>query len=222
MVIPKEVKLVLQNLKDAGFEAYIVGGCVRDLLIGAEPKDWDVTTNAKPQEIQKIFPDSFYENNFLTVTVRTSAMEIEVTTYRLEAEYSDKRHPDKLQYAKTLQEDLARRDFTVNAMAAEVESSKSKVESFKVIDFFGGQEDLKKRIIKTVGDANERFGEDALRMLRAARFSTTLNFEIEKATAEAIQKNSLWLEAVSKERVRDELVKIVMASNPTVGIELLR
>ena len=214
MVIPKEVKTILEKLHKAGFEAYIVGGCVRDFLLGNEPKDWDVATNAKPEEIQKIFPDSFYENNFLTVGVKTDMGVVEVTTYRLEAEYSDKRHPDKLQYAKTLQEDLARRDFTINAMAMGLDK--------KVIDPFDGQKDLKKRIIKTVGSPNERFGEDALRMLRAVRFATVLGFTIEKETAEAIKKNSLWIEAVSKERIRDELVKMVMAPKAADGIELLR
>jgi tRNA nucleotidyltransferase (CCA-adding enzyme) len=220
MNIPKEVTFILGELKKAGFEAYIVGGCVRDFLLertlptGRQAKDWDITTSAKPEQIQTLFPDSFYENNFLTVTVRTSGMEVEVTTYRLEAAYSDKRHPDTLQYAKTLKEDLARRDFTINAMAMDTTK--------KIYDFFDGQEDLKKKIIRTVGNANERFSEDALRILRAVRFATTLNFTIESATAEAIKKNSKWLEVISKERIRDELVKIIMADNSARGIELLR
>ncbi len=234
MTIPQEVKNIITKLQDTGFEAYIVGGCVRDFLMDKEPADWDVTTNAKPEEIQKVFPDSFYENNFLTVGVKTDIGIIEVTTYRLEAEYSDKRHPDKVQYAKTLEEDLSRRDFTVNAMAFDPEvwnmkheaqkskSFKFQVSSFKIVDPFGGQEDLKNKIIRTVGDANERFGEDALRMLRAVRFATTLGFKIEEKTAEAIKKNSVWIEAVSKERIRDELVKIIAAGNPADGMELLR
>lgn len=214
MTIPKEVKNILSALQKAGFEAYIVGGCVRDFLRGVEPADWDVTTNAKPEEIQKVFPDSFYENNFLTVGVKTDIGIIEVTTYRLEAAYSDKRHPDELKYAKTLAEDLARRDFTVNAMAM--------TDKKEITDLFDGQKDLTVKIIRTVGDANERFGEDALRILRAVRFATTLDFVIEEKTAEAIKKNSLWLEAVSKERIRDELVKIIMSENGAQGIELLR
>ena len=122
MLIPKEVKSIIKNLEKAGFEAYIVGGCVRDFLCGESPKDWDVTTNAKPEEIQKIFPDSFYENKFLTVTARTGSKkpelaEVEITTYRLEAKYSDKRHPDQVKYAKKLEDDLSRRDFTINALA---------------------------------------------------------------------------------------------------------
>ncbi len=221
MVIPKEVKIILEKLKSAGFEAYIVGGCVRDFLLGHEPKDWDVTTNAKPEEIQKVFPDSFYENTFLTVTVKMPGMEVEVTTYRSEAKYSDKRHPDAVEYAKTLEEDLSRRDFTVNAMAIDHEAWNMK-HGTGVIDPFGGQEDLKKKIIRTVGNANDRFGEDALRMLRAVRFAAVLDFTIEEKTAEAIKKNSLWIDAVSKERIRDEFVKMVMSLRAADGVELLR
>src|SRR3989344_1698398 len=217
MIIPKEVTTIIERLEKAGFEAYIVGGCVRDFILGKEPKDWDVATNAKPEGIQKVFPDSFYENKFLTVTARTSSQiipEIEITTYRLEAGYSDKRHPDELRYAKTIEEDLARRDFTVNAIAMDKNKN--------IIDLFDGKKDLKKKIIRAVGKANERFNEDALRMLRAVRFATVLDFTIEEATKDAIQKNSIWLEAVSQERIRDELVKIIMADKPEVGIEMLR
>lgn len=243
MIIPKEVKKILQDLQKSGFEAYIVGGCVRDFLIAkAAPagaslaplvRDWDVTTNAKPEEIQKIFSDSFYENNFLTVTVRTKSKktelaEIEITTYRFEAKYSDKRHPDEVKYAEKLEDDLSRRDFTVNAIAMD--------EKKKIVDLFDGQKDLKNKIIRTVGNPEERFNEDALRMLRAVRFATTLNdgfsrqeagprqgrWKIEEKTAEAIKKNSIWLEAVSKERIRDEFVKIIMADKAAEGIELLR
>ncbi len=241
MQIPKEVKNIIEKLQKSslpagrqGFEAYIVGGCVRDFLLaasqseaslapkGREPGDWDVTTNAKPEEIQKVFPDSFYENNFLTVTARTGSKkipEVEITTYRLEAKYSDKRHPDQVKYAKTLQEDLARRDFTINALA--MDSKK------KIIDLFDGQKDLKNKIIRTVGNPEDRFNEDALRMLRAVRFATTLGFTIEEKTKEAIKKNSGWLKAISQERIRDEFVKIIMSdssagSGPSAGIELLR
>ncbi len=219
MTIPKEVKSIIQDLQKAGFEAYIVGGCVRDFLLDKEPKDWDVATNAKPEEIQKVFPDSFYENNFLTVTARTGSKkpelaEIEITTYRLDAKYSDKRHPDEVKYAKKLEDDLSRRDFTVNAFAMDLNK--------KIIDLYDGQKDLKNKIIKTVGDAEERFNEDALRMLRAVRFATTLGFTIEKNTTDAIKKNCIWLEAISQERIRDEFVKIIMADNAAKGIELLR
>ncbi len=217
MVIPSEVKTIIYQLQSAGYEAYIVGGCVRDFLLDKNPTDWDITTNAKPEEIQKVFPDSFYENNFLTVTVRTGSQEIpeiEITTYRLEAKYSDKRHPDEVRFAQKLEDDLSRRDFTVNAMAMDMDK--------KVIDLFDGQKDLKKKVIRAVGNPDERFSEDALRMLRAVRFATTLGFDIEEKTAKAIKKNALWIEAVSKERIRDELVKILMADNSADGIELLR
>jgi poly(A) polymerase/tRNA nucleotidyltransferase (CCA-adding enzyme) len=233
MIIPKEVKNIIESLQKAGFEAYIVGGCVRDFLRGVEPADWDVTTNAKPEEIQKVFPDSFYENNFLTVTARTGSAkipEIEITTYRLEAKYSDKRHPDNVKYAEKLEDDLARRDFTINALAMGLDK--------KAIDLFDGKKDLKNKIIRTVGNPEERFAEDALRMLRAVRFATTLDFIIEEkiptrdesgsrihdgiGTKEAIKKNSVWLEAISKERIRDEFVKIIMADRTSEGIELLR
>lgn len=218
MVIPKEVKNVMEKLEKSGFEAYIVGGCVRDFLNATTPKDWDVTTNAKPDQIQAVFPDSFYENNFLTVTVKTGSQnpgleEIEVTTYRLEAQYSDKRHPDEVRFAKKLEDDLARRDFTVNAIAMN--------DKKKIVDLFDGQKDLKKKIIRTVGNPEERFSEDALRMLRAVRFAATLGFTIEKETKDAIMKNSIWLEAVSEERIRDELLKIIMSDRAAEGIDLL-
>lgn len=217
MLIPKEVKNILEKLEKAGFEAYTVGGCVRDFLLAKTPNDWDVTTNAKPEEIQKIFPDSFYKNEFLTVTVKTGSEklpEVEITTYRSEAGYSDKRHPDQVKYAEKLEDDLGRRDFTINAMAMDLKKN--------IIDLFEGQKDLKNKVIKTVGNADERFNEDALRMLRAVRFATTLDFSIEEKTAEAIKKNKLWLEAVSEERIRDEFVKIIMAEKAVDGIELLR
>jgi tRNA nucleotidyltransferase (CCA-adding enzyme) len=229
MDIPKEIKLVIDKLKKAGFEAYIVGGCVRDFLRGIEPEDWDVTTNAKPEEIRKVFPKSFYENKFLTVTVQTGSKnlklkEIEITTYRLETKYTDKRHPDEVKFAKTLQEDLARRDFTVNAMAMEIQNTKYDIRDtkYEIIDPFEGQKDLKDKVIRAVGNAEERFDEDALRMMRAIRFAAALNFEIEHKTAEAIKKNTPWLQAISKERIRDEFLKIIMSSRADVGIELLR
>jgi len=222
MIIPKEVKNIIDKLKKEGFEAFIVGGCVRDFLIGKEPEDWDIATNAKPEEIQKVFPNSFYENNFLTVTVLTKTknlklQEIEITTYRLEAKYSDKRHPDEVKFAKTIKDDLSRRDFTINALALGIKGAKK-----EIIDPFFGQKDLKNKIIKTVGNPEERFSEDALRMMRAVRFATTLGFQIEENTAKAIKKNSIWLKAISQERIRDEFLKIIMADNAANGVELLR
>lgn len=227
MTVPKEVKFVIDQLKKKDFEAYIVGGCVRDFLRKVEPEDWDVTTDAKPEEIRKIFPKSFYENKFLTVTVQTKSKnpklkEIEVTTYRSEAKYSDKRHPDQVRFAKTIEEDLARRDFTVNAIAIDIETRKGL--SLKVVDPFNGQENLKNKIIRAVGRPSERFSEDALRMMRAVRFSMALGqgWKIERETQEAIKENSFWLSAISKERIRDELMKIIMSERAAEGIELLR
>jgi len=219
--IPKKVKFIIDKLKKKGFEAYIVGGCVRDFLRNVEPDDWDVATNAKPKEIQKIFPKSFYENKFLTVTVQTDSQnpklkEIEITTYRSEAKYTDKRHPDEVKFAKTIEEDLARRDFTVNAIAME--------EKLKIIDPFHGEADLKRKTIRAVGNPEERFSEDALRMMRTVRFAITLGegWKIEENTERAIQKNAIWIGVISKERIRDELLKIIMSERAAEGIELLR
>lgn len=224
MVVPQEVKNIIDELKKAGHEAYVVGGCVRDFLRGVEPQDWDITTGAKPEEIRKVFPDSFYENKFLTVTVITGSenpklKEIEITTFRSEAKYSDKRHPDEIRFAKTLEEDLARRDFTINSIALEFPIPNSQFP--KVIDIFDGQDDLKNKIIRTVGNPDDRFSEDALRMLRAVRFSAVLGFKIESRAAEAIVRNGKWLEKVSKERIRDEFVKIIMSDNAADGVDLL-
>lgn len=222
MIIPKEINLILEKLEKAHFDAYIVGGCVRDLLLGVTPKDWDITTNAKPEQIRKLFPKNFYENKFGTVTVLTGSKEktlsdVEITPFRLEGKYSDKRHPDEIKWAKKLDEDLSRRDFTINALAL------SQVEGVaKIIDFFNGQKDLKNKIIKTVGKAEDRFNEDALRMLRAVRFACTLNFSIEETTIKAIQKNADLIQMISNERIRDELIKIFETEKAAHGIDLLR
>jgi len=176
MNLPKEVRQVIEKLGEKGYQAYAVGGCVRDLMLAKEPKDWDVTTNAKPEEIQSIFPENFYENNFGTVTVKTvseniSLKEIQITPYRIEAKYTDKRHPDEIKFADKLEDDLSRRDFTINAMALDKDGD--------IIDPFRGKEDIEKKIIRTVGDAKERFSEDALRVMRAVRLAAQLGFEIE-------------------------------------------
>jgi poly(A) polymerase/tRNA nucleotidyltransferase (CCA-adding enzyme) len=222
MNIPNEVQFIIEKLRKNGFESYIVGGCVRDLLLGKEPEDWDVVTNAKPTEIQKIFPKSFYENNFLTVTVQIESndlrlKEIEITTYRSEAKYTNKRHPDEIGFAKTIEEDLSRRDFTINTLALEIQDTK-----YKIMDIYNGQKDLGTKIIRAVGDPNERFNEDALRMMRAVRLATILNFEIESKTAKAISKNVSLLKIISQERIRDELLRIIMNKRAAQGIELLR
>ncbi|MBU2545350.1 HD domain-containing protein [Patescibacteria group bacterium] len=218
MDIPKKIEGILKKLEKNGYKAYLVGGCVRDLLMGnppaGGPKDWDITTDASPEETQKIFPDNFMNNKFGTVTVLGS---VEITPFRTETKYTDKRHPDKVEWAKTIEEDLSRRDFTINSIAIKIQNSE-----FKIIDLFDGKEDIKKGIVKAVGDANERFNEDALRMMRAVRFASVLDFTIDKKTADAIKKNAPWMKAISKERIRDELLKIIMSDNASDGIEMLR
>lgn len=217
--IPKEVANISQVLLRAGFENFLVGGCVRDLIIDRIPKDWDIATNATPEKIIKLFPKTFYENDFGTVgivdentrdeTLRT----IEVTPYRLESGYSDFRRPDKIEWGKKIEDDLARRDFTINALAYNIESG-------ELLDLFNGQEDLKSKLIRTVGKPAERFGEDALRMLRALRFASELNFAIEHETQNAIAQNSKLLEHISSERIRDEFVKIIMSDEPALALDL--
>jgi poly(A) polymerase/tRNA nucleotidyltransferase (CCA-adding enzyme) len=228
-IIPEEVFFCLDSLHKQGFEAYIVGGCTRDFLRGKSPADWDITTNAIPEKIQKVFNDlkikTFYENDFGTVGVAFLQKDehfeiIEITTYRNEASYSDSRHPDKVTWSKTIEEDLKRRDFTVNAIAMTIKN-RSEIE---IIDLFDGQEDLKKRIIRAVGTVKDRFSEDALRMMRAVRLKTTLGEEwiIEEKTRQAIRDNAPLLDKISKERIRDELVKIINNENAAQGIESLR
>ena len=246
MSIPKEIKLVIDELKKAGFEAYIVGGCVRDFLRGVEPTDWDVTTNAKPKDVEKIFPKTYFDNKFGTVRVlfdskKERLKEIEVTSFRIESKYTDKRHPDEIKFAKTIDQDLKRRDFTVNAMAMDInikpqisipksqsnhksQAPNSKLTKFQIVDLFEGQKDLKNKIIRAVGNAEQRFDEDALRMMRAVRFVSVLgkDWKIEKKTGEAIKKNAPWLQAISKERIRDEFLKIIMSDKAYEGVEALR
>ena len=231
MEVPGEVKFVIDKLKKKGFEAYIVGGCVRDFLRGVGPQDWDVATNAKPTEIGKIFPRSYADNKFGTVTILTGSedpklKEIEITPYRIESKYTDKRHPDEVKWAKTIKEDLARRDFTVNAIAINLQLT---TYNLQLIDPFNGQQDLKNKIIRAVGNPEDRFNEDALRMMRAVRFAATLEekavpgrWQIEESTGQAIKKNAKLLQVISKERIRDELLKIIMADRARQGIDLLR
>ncbi|MHB0865677.1 MAG: CCA tRNA nucleotidyltransferase [Minisyncoccota bacterium] len=216
--IPHEVRGVSDGLRKAGFESYLVGGCVRDLLVNREPKDWDITTNATPEQIQTVFPDSFYENEYGTVGVKTGSEDpriaiIEVTPYRTESGYSDRRRPDKVEFGTSLLEDLARRDFTINAIA--LDDSKG-----HLIDPYDGQKDIKDKLVRSVGVASERFNEDALRMLRAVRFVAELDFGIDGATAMAISENSKHLGHVSRERVRDELIRILNSSQPMSALVL--
>ena len=219
MKLPEEIVAVGACLHEAGFAAHAVGGCVRDHLLGREPGDWDIATDALPQDIQKLFPESVYENAFGTVGVKTESADarlavIEVTTYRTEGEYRDFRHPEGVVFVKTIEEDLARRDFTVNAMAWSLADG-------ALVDPFGGQADLKKKIIRAVGDPDRRFTEDALRLVRAVRFAAQLGFAIEKETTEALARHADLLEAVAKERIRDEFVKLVMAPGAGDGVRLL-
>lgn len=216
--IPEEVRDVSDKLRKAGHEAYLVGGCVRDLIIGREPKDWDVTTNANPEQIQAIFPDSFYTNDFGTVGVlRETDNErlkiIEVTPYRTESAYSDKRRPDAVQFGDSLEEDLARRDFTINAIA--LDDSKG-----QVIDPYKGQKDISDKVLRTVRDPNERFEEDALRLMRAVRLVAELGFALDSDTAAAIQTKAKNLEHVSKERIRDEFTRILNSDQPMMALVL--
>jgi len=208
--IPAEVKNILTVLQDSGYLAYVVGGAARDIILGREPKDWDIATAAKPNEIIKIFPDSVYENQFGTVGIKTRSENknvavVETTTFRKEGFYSDFRRPDEVRFADSINDDLMRRDFTVNAMAVSI--------SGKIIDSFGGQEDIKKKIIKTVGEPKERFQEDALRLIRAVRFAAELGFDIEPQTFTAIIEHSSLLKKIAKERIRDEFIKIIMSND---------
>ncbi|MFA5083899.1 MAG: CCA tRNA nucleotidyltransferase [Candidatus Paceibacterota bacterium] len=220
--IPNEISEVAEKIRDAGYQAFLVGGCVRNFLLDQKPKDWDIATSAKPEEIQKIFSDSVYENQFGTVGIKTESEDptlkvVEATSFRLEGKYTDKRHPDEIKFAKTIEEDLSRRDFTVNALALGMPAGKT----LKVIDPYGGQKDLKNKIIRTVGKPEERFNEDALRLMRAVRFATELNFAIEEKTAAAVKKESKLLAVIAKERIRDELEKIIMSGRAAEGVRKL-
>mgnify|MGYP001615903899 CR=1 FL=1 len=228
--IPKEVLNVTENLEKAGFEAFLVGGCVRDLVLGREPKDWDVTTNAVPEEIIALFPKTFYENTFGTVgvvavredgdaetevEVKESLKVIEVTPYRIESDYTDNRHPDKVTFSKKLEDDLQRRDFTVNSLAYSVSKN-------ELADLYDGQKDIKNKIIRTVGDPVARFTEDGLRMLRAIRLSAELSFEIAPETEKAILENAHLLKNISMERIRDEFTKMIQSTEPMMALTSLK
>jgi tRNA nucleotidyltransferase (CCA-adding enzyme) len=235
--LPLLVDKTLDTLKEAGYKAYIVGGSVRDLFSKKLVKDWDFTTDATPEDIQKHFPESFYDNIFGTVGVTVEELlnqfsltsdastiddltlsdVFEITTFRTEAEYSDFRRPDKVAWGKTIEEDLKRRDFTINALALK----KVAQGEYEIIDLFDGRKDLENKLIRAVGDPNERFKEDALRMLRAVRLSSQLEFLIEKETLEAIRSNADLLKNISKERIRDEFLKILASSYPADGMKLL-
>jgi len=231
--IPTPVYGIFQKFSDAGFEIYLVGGGVRDLLLGRKIHDCDFTTNAIPEEIQKIIPDSFYDNIFGTVgfmvQINDHEEKYEITTYRTEQGYTDSRRPDKVWWGKTLEEDLKRRDFTINAMVVgptslvspQFQLPTSNLPPLEITDLFNGQEDLNNKIIRAVGNPDERFSEDALRMIRAIRFASQLGFIIEEKTFSAIKTNSTLLQNISAERIKDELFKILANYFPSEGITLL-
>ncbi len=204
MDMPKNVDTAIDLLQSAGFEAYAVGGCVRDSLLGKTPNDWDITTSAKPEDMKSVFADFHCIDTGIkhgTVTVVIDGEPLEITTFRLDGEYEDNRHPKSVTFTSNLGADLGRRDFTVNAMAY------SKMTG--TVDLFGGQNDLKNKIIRCVGDPDRRFNEDALRILRALRFASALDFEIEEKTAQSLLKNRALLGNISEERIAKELLKLV-------------
>lgn len=204
MDMPKNVDTAINLLQSAGFEAYAVGGCVRDSLLGKTPNDWDITTSAKPEDMKSVFADFHCIDTGIkhgTVTVVIDGEPLEITTFRLDGEYEDNRHPKSVTFTSNLGADLGRRDFTVNAMAY------SKMTG--TVDLFGGQNDLKNGIIRCVGDPDRRFNEDALRILRALRFASALDFEIEEKTAQRLLKNRALLGNISEERIAKELLKLV-------------
>lgn len=204
MDMPKNVDTAINLLQSAGFEAYAVGGCVRDSLLGKTPNDWDITTSAKPEDMKSVFADFHCIDTGIkhgTVTVVIDGEPLEITTFRLDGEYEDNRHPKSVTFTSNLGADLGRRDFTVNAMAYSKKTG--------TVDLFGGQNDLKNEIIRCVGDPDRRFNEDALRILRALRFASALDFEIEEKTAQSLLKNRALLGNISEERIAKELLKLV-------------
>ena len=247
MEIPFEIKEIAKILIKNKHEAYLVGGCVRDLTLTKTPFDWDIATNAKPEEILQLFPNcSFYENQFGTVGIKVTEFlsastekassktadsapiaenleVVEITTFRLEKNYTDNRHPGEVIFTLKLEDDLSRRDFTINAMALDLKDSALKnPTTLKIIDPFQGQLDLEQKLIRAVGSPEERFKEDALRLLRAVRFATQLNFKIEAKTLLALKEKAALLKNISKERIQDEFVKIMKSNQPAQGIDLLK
>jgi putative nucleotidyltransferase with HDIG domain len=225
--IPKEVMMVLAVLQNASFEAFLVGGCVRDLIMGIKPKDFDVTTNATPEQIIALFPKTFYENTYGTVGVVTCGEDdlpvcsdenvkiVEVTPYRLETTYSDNRHPDEVTWSKDIEDDLRRRDFTCNAIAYNPITG-------ELIDSFEGVQDIHNKVIRAVGSPDLRFNEDALRLMRAVRLMSQLDFDLNSVTRESIEKNAHLLKNISQERIRDEFVKLLLTDFPMRGLILMK
>ena len=215
MKLPNNVQYILEKFNSNGFEAFIVGGCVRDSLLNKKPQDYDITTNAFPEKIAELFDKTIPTGiKHGTVTVLIDKNPYEVTTYRVDGEYLNNRKPKDVKFVSNIEEDLSRRDFTINAMAY------SPYLGFK--DCFNGKDDLKNKLIRCVGDPDKRFSEDALRMLRAIRFSCQLNFKIEKLTAESIRKNFKLIKNISMERIQSEFTKIILSNDPDRGLMLLR
>ena len=210
--IPEQVKQVLRTLNNNGYEGYIVGGAVRDYVMGAEPHDWDITTDATPEQVKNCFKKTIDTGiKHGTVTAMLDGEGYEITTYRTDGKYSDGRHPDEVKFVKSLKEDLARRDFTINAMAMDADGN--------IVDPFGGLEDLKSGTIRCVGNPDDRFSEDALRLLRAVRFESKFDFKLDLALKESIPRHTENLKNISAERIRDELTKMLLSKNPTKGFE---
>lgn len=208
-------KHILESLEDKGFESYLVGGCIRDYLLGREVYDIDITTRARPDDIRRIFADKKvidFGQKYGTIKVIDKSIGYEITTFRKDGSYKDKRHPDGVSFSDSIYEDLQRRDFTINAMA---------YRRGEIIDPFGGKAELGKKIIRTVGDPYERIGEDMLRSMRAVRFATSLGFDIEEDLKSAIRDRSSEIESISADRIRDELSKILLAEKPSRGIRIL-
>jgi len=224
ILIPDFVQQFMDKFKKNNFQIYVVGGAVRDLLLDPSTSlrtnpstysgfDWDFTTDATPEEILKLFPDAYYNNTYGTVTVPMSKLLFEITPFRKESDYQDSRHPAKISWAKTIEEDLGRRDFTINALA---------FDGKKIVDLYDGQKHLREKLIVAVGNPDKRFQEDALRLIRAVRFASELGFLIEEKTRNSIQKNADLITKISWERIRDELLKILASENPAEGILFLK
>jgi tRNA nucleotidyltransferase (CCA-adding enzyme) len=233
--IPSKIQNIATTFRNVNFKIYLVGGCVRDLLLNREVKDWDFTTDAKPEQILELYPDAFYDNTFGTVGIPLEDSGtgektiIEVTTFRTEKGYSNRRHPDEVMWGKTIEDDLSRRDFTINSIAIDLSSASFPLlegeeleDEVRLIDPYGGQQDLKNKLIRAVGDPDVRFKEDALRLMRAVRIATQIGFSIEETTLKAITENAVLLNDIAKERIRDELLKILGIEYPYDGVMLLK
>ncbi len=218
--IPQQIIEICTRFKDNEYQTYLVGGSVRDLLMNRSIKDWDFATNAKPEEMLHLFPDAFYDNAFGTVgipiDIDNQPTVVEITTFRTEKEYTDSRHPAEVVWGTTIEEDLSRRDFTINAIAFDITSEQ------KLVDPFNGQKDIQNKLLRAVGNANQRFKEDALRLLRAIRLATELEFTIEKDTWNELVKDAALIQKISGERIRIELLRILASAHPYEGILLLK